>query len=102
MFREKIMIVALAALLIGFAAGFVLRPVIVPAGEAVTGANSPSAIPAAREPRGVQYFAANLEEARQVVGQCREGTVRGGECANAETAIIEAEGKERFSRFLGN
>ena len=41
-------------------------------------------------------------EARQVVAQCAEGTARGDECANAEQAVIEAEGRERFKKFMGN
>jgi len=50
----------------------------------------------------MQYFAAHLDEARQVVAQCAEGTARGDECANAEQAVIEAEGRERFKKFMGN
>src|SRR3546814_11825583 len=34
-------------------------------------------------PRSSDYFAEHLEEARQVVAGCRDGTVRGDECANA-------------------
>ena len=53
------------------------------------------------EARGVQYFEANVEEARQVVEGCRAGSVRGTECANAEEAIIKVEAEERRRRFLG-
>jgi len=45
---------------------------------------------------------ANVEEARQVVEGCRDGSVRGGECANAEEAIIKFEAEERRRRFLGD
>lgn len=52
-------------------------------------------------PRSSEYFAKNLDEARQVVAGCRDGTVRGDECANASLAIEEAEAKARFRRFRG-
>lgn len=52
-------------------------------------------------PRGSEYFAAHLDEARQVVAGCRDGTVRGEECANAGMAVEEADAKERFRRFRG-
>ncbi|EQB01603.1 hypothetical protein L288_17690 [Sphingobium quisquiliarum P25] len=92
----------LVSLIIGFGAGFVLRPVIVPVNQmaAVTGL-SPTAR-ASAAPRGTQYFAAHPDEARQVTAQCAEGTARGGECANAEQAVIEAEGRKRFKKFMGN
>lgn len=53
------------------------------------------------EPRGVQYFAEHLDEAREIVAGCREGMVRGEECANAGMAVEEADAKERFRRFRG-
>lgn len=52
-------------------------------------------------PRSSEYFAAHLNEARQVVTGCRDGTVRGEECANAGMAVEEADAKERFRRFRG-
>lgn len=52
-------------------------------------------------PRSSEYFAAHLDEARQAVAGCREGTVRGEECANATLAVEEADAKERFRRFRG-
>ena len=85
MTQGKTLIIVLVTLVIGFGAGFTLRPIIAPA-----------------EPRGTQYFAAHLDEARQVVAQCAEGTVRGAECAKAEQAVVEAEGRDRFKRFMGN
>src|SRR3546814_5659082 len=48
-------------------------------------------------PRSSDYFAEHLEEARQVVAGCRDGTVRGDECANANMAVEEADAKERRS-----
>jgi hypothetical protein len=52
-------------------------------------------------PRSSEYFAAHLDEARQIVAGCRDGTVRGEECANAGLAVEEADAKERFRRFRG-
>ncbi|MDX2209928.1 MAG: EexN family lipoprotein [Sphingopyxis sp.] len=53
------------------------------------------------EPRGVQYFAANLDEARDVVRSCAAGAMRGDECSNANVAVETAEGKAKFERFRG-
>ncbi|MFA7604662.1 MAG: hypothetical protein WCY29_16815 [Novosphingobium sp.] len=100
MTQGKTLIIVLVTLVIGFGAGFTLRPIIAPAGPSAA-AISALAIPPT-EPRGTQYFAAHLDEARQVVAQCAEGTVRGAECANAEQAVVEAEGRDRFKRFMGN
>lgn len=52
-------------------------------------------------PRSRDYFAEHLDEARRIVAGCREGTVRGEECANAGMAVEEADAKERFRRFRG-
>ncbi len=52
-------------------------------------------------PRSTEYFAEHLDEARRVVAGCRDGTVRGDECANAGLAVEEADAKERFRRFRG-
>lgn len=102
MSQGKIIIVVLVALLVGFAGGFVLRPVIAPIQQ-----TAPVAIPspvaaAPSEARGTQYFVAHIDKARQVVAGCRDGSVRGGECATAEEAIIKVEAQERRKRFLGN
>jgi len=53
------------------------------------------------EPRSTQYFAEHLNEAREVVAGCRDGSTRGQECANAGLAVEEADAKERFRRFRG-
>ncbi|WP_447763394.1 EexN family lipoprotein [Sphingopyxis panaciterrae] len=53
------------------------------------------------EPRSTQYFEAHLDDAKQIVTDCRDGTVRGDECTNADIAIQTAEGREKFKRFLG-
>lgn len=102
MLQGKTIIIALATLLVGFAGGLVLRPVIAPIPQKAHVA-IPSPIAAApSEARGTQYFVAHVDEARQVVAGCREGSVRGGECATAEEAIIKVDAAERRRRFLGN
>lgn len=53
------------------------------------------------EPRGVQYFEADLDEAREIIANCRDGSATGDECANAEVAVQVADGRERFERFRG-
>lgn len=98
--HAKSLVIALVALVIGFGSGFVLRPVLLP------GADTPPAAPAAfgvrsSEPRGTQYFEANLDEARQIIAQCRDGTVRGTECANAGAAVAQSDGKANFDAFMG-
>jgi hypothetical protein len=102
MTQGRTLIIVLVTLIIGFGAGFVLRPVIVPASQTATVTDAEPAAPAPAAPRGTQYFAAHLDEARQIVAQCAEGSARGDECANAEQAVIEAEGRERFKKFMGN
>lgn len=86
---RRSVVIIVVALAIGFAAGFMVRPVIGPAAGDVAA------------PRATQYFAANLDQARETVAGCREGTVRGDECAHAEEAIIAAEGRSRTKAFLG-
>lgn len=53
------------------------------------------------EPRSVQYFEANADVARRVTANCRDGSVRGDECDNADIALQIIEGRERFARFRG-
>lgn len=101
MMQGKTLIIALVALIVGFGAGFVLRPVIAPAGQTVAAA-APIIAPASAEARGTQYFAAHLDEARRIVAQCRDGSVRGDECANAEQAVTEADGRARYRKFTGH
>ena len=102
MTRGRTLIIALVTLTLGFGVGFVLRPVIVPVGPTATAASPPAAAVAPAAPRGTQYFAVHLDEARQIVTQCAEGSARGDECAHAEQAVVEAEGRDRFKRFMGN
>ena len=102
MLHGKTIIISLVTLAIGFAGGFILRPVIAPMEQTVPIA-IPSPIAAApSEARGTQYFVAHIDEARQVVAGCQDGSVRGGECATAEEAIIKVDAQERRKRFLGN
>lgn len=96
MTQGKTVIIMFGVLVIGFGAGFVLRPVVAPP----TSTTAPLA-PKSTEARGVQYFEANIDDARQIVERCREGSVRDAECANAEEAIIKVEAEERRRRFLG-
>ncbi len=49
--------------------------------------------------RSADYFAAHLDEARTIVAACRNGSVRGDECANAGSAIEQADAAARFKRF---
>lgn len=104
MMQGKTWIFVLVALIIGFGSGFALRPVIAPAPsqQAAVAVLPPTAAPTPVAPRGKPYFAAHLDETRQVVAQCAEGSVRGVECAQAEQAVVEAEGRDRFKRFMGN
>lgn len=53
------------------------------------------------EPRSVQYFETNLEEARDIVERCTAGDMGGDECSNANVAVETAAGKARFERFRG-
>ena len=102
MSHGKTVIVAIVTLVIGFAGGFILRPVITPSPEAVADSKPISISPTSGEARGTQYFMAHLDEAQRVVAGCRDGLVRGDECANAEEAIIKVDAQERRRRFLGN
>lgn len=54
------------------------------------------------EPRSTQYFEAHVDEARQIVEGCRDGSVRGAECDNADIAVQTVEARERRKRFLGD
>ncbi|MGR4866122.1 hypothetical protein [Caulobacter sp. LARHSG274] len=102
MWRSKAIIIVLVASLVSFTGGFVLRPVIAPTQQTAPGAISSPIAAAPSQARGAQYFVAHVDEARQVVAGCRDGSVRGGECATAEEAIIRIEAQERTKRFLGN
>lgn len=99
MIDRKSVVAGIVLLMVGFAGGFVLRPVLMPSEGAVP-AISPTA-PTFSEARGIQYFVAHVVEARRVVAGCRDGSVRGAECAIAAEAIIKVEAQERRKRFLG-
>lgn len=102
MSQRKTFIILLVTLVVGFTGGFVLRPIIMPPANTMVEVGTAPAPAAAAEARGRQYFEANIDEARQVVAGCRAGSVRGGECANAEEALIKVDAAERRKRFLGN
>lgn len=98
----KTLIIVPATLVIGFAAGFLLHPVIAPSGQTGISVGPASTVPASAAAHGIQYFAANLDEARRIIAGCRGGSIRGDECANAEQAVTETEGRDRFKRFTGH
>src|SRR3546814_12423404 len=96
--QGKTIIIVLVTLVIGFSGGFLLRPVIAPAQQAALAATAPPAAPVSSEARGTQYFMANIDEARQVTAGCRNGSIRGGECAPAEQAshTVHETGRESW------
>lgn len=102
MTQGKTLIIVLVTLIVGFGAGFVLRPVIAPVEPTAAVASPAPAAAVPAEPRGKPYFAAHLDEARQLMAQCAEGSVRGDECFNAEMAVTETDGRARHKRFFGN
>jgi hypothetical protein len=95
--RSKPLIILSAIVLTGVGATIALRP-----GSPSAVADTPTALPAPQEPRGVQYFRQHIEEARKANALCDQGDARGQECANAEAAIAEFDGKARFKRFMGH
>lgn len=100
MIQGKAWVIVLVALGLGFGAGFTLRPILItPSLSTAISAPLPRAT---AERRGKPYFAAHLDEARQIVAGCADGSFRGDECSNAEQAVVEAEGRDRFKRFMGN
>ncbi len=99
---KTIIIIVLVALIVGFGAGFILRPVIAPTSQMARIAVPATVIPVETAPRAEQYFAAHPDEARRVVAGCQSGPVRGAECTNAGRAVTQAEGKEQFRKFMGN
>jgi len=96
------LIIVLCTLIIGFGSGFMLRPAIAPVPPADTAAIPTPTAWVSSDARSTHYFVAHIDEARQVVAGCRDGSARGGECATAEEAIIKADAAERRKRFLGN
>jgi hypothetical protein len=99
MTKGSLVIVITCIFLVILGALFVLRPGINgPSNETVTDSPVASTTVMAA-PRGAQFFEANIGEARRVAAACRDGAIRGDECANAETAIITVESRERFKRF---
>jgi hypothetical protein len=96
MMSRSMLLAIIIALVIGFFGGFVLRPIVLPP-QAATSALASETHP--KEARGVEYFVAHVDEARRVVADCRDGTLRGEECTNAGTAVTTVESRERFRRF---
>lgn len=56
----------------------------------------------ASEPRSPYYFEEHLDEARRVVEECRDGSVRGDECDNADAAVRKAKVKDWKKHFWGD
>ena len=81
MSQGKTVIVILVTLIVGFAGGFVLRPVILPMQQAEAVAAVIPAAAVSSEARGTQYFVAHIDEARQVV------PAKGGD-ADRVTALL--------------
>lgn len=102
MSQSRTMLLLLVALAVGFAGGFILRPALAPSPTTVVSRTPPPIETVTNDVRGTQYFVAHIDEARQVVAGCRDGSVRGGECATAEEAIIKVDAAERRRKFLGN
>jgi hypothetical protein len=53
-----------------------------------------------RQPRSEEYFSAHLDEARQVVAECRRGSIRGEECGNADYAVKLARAQALRDHFF--
>lgn len=102
MFSGKIVVTVLVTLVVGFGAGFVLRPVLSPTAPAPAAATASLPAPSPADARGTQYFEAHLDKAQKIMADCREGTVRGDECFNAERAVVTAQAHENNRRFLGH
>jgi hypothetical protein len=102
MLQRKSVVVSAVMLVVGFVIGFALRPVVDPITPTPTGVGSGLVPAVIAAPRGTQYFAANLDEARKIIAGCRDGSVRGDECANAEQAVETAEARANTKRFLGS
>ena len=98
MSQGKTIIIVLFTLVIGFAGGFILRPVISPIQPADTVAAASPAPAATADARGTQYFVAHIDEARQVVAGCRDGSVRSGE---REATPTPSRGVQRPSMRSG-
>src|SRR3546814_14188370 len=64
MTQGKTVTIVLVALIVGLGAGFVLRPIILPAGQAAAGFSAP--IPAMPGPAGTHYLRAHLEGQEEV------------------------------------
>lgn len=95
--RSKPLIILSAIVLMGIGVTIALRP-----GSPAAVSDTPTALPAPQEPRGVQYFRLHIDEARQTNALCEQGDAKGQECASAEAAIAEIDGKARFKRFMGH
>ncbi len=93
MAKTKLLVAAVMLLIVGFTLGILLRPVVLPLPPAAITVTPNTSGLVQHSARSVQFFEANVDEARRVSAAGRESTFRGDECANAETAVTEADSK---------
>lgn len=53
------------------------------------------------QPQSKVWFDGHPHDAALVIRSCREGSVRGDECRNADASLQEAQGRKQFKAFLG-
>jgi hypothetical protein len=51
------------------------------------------------QPRSAEYFVAHPDEAARVAADCKSGSHRGEECANATAGVAAAESAERMELY---
>lgn len=98
MTKQRFISLLMIVLVAGFVAGYLVRPLL----AAVAPSPVVPAVAALAVPRASQSFAAHPDLARAIVAGCAAGTVRGGECENAQSALSSAEGRARTERFIGS
>ena len=78
MTRYRSLILLFVTLLIGFGAGFVLRPIIMPPSQTAIERNPSPPLAAPGTPRGTQYFEANIDTlySEDVPGLANLGSLR--------------------------
>ncbi len=101
MVQRRSIILSAVMLIAECAIGYVLRPVIEPTLPTAAGPRSAPVPTATAGPRGTQYFAANLDEARRIIANCRQSLVLGECSAHAQKAVDTAESRMRTTIFLG-
>ena len=102
MSQSRTVVLLILVLVAGFAGGFVLRPIIAPPPPTLSATYSPPLAVEVVDARGRQYFETHIDEAHRVTADCRTSAARGAECAKAEQAITQVEGRNRLKKFLGH